>query len=746
MIHRLRHFFLSQKLFSALSAFFVAYLIVFFFGHFTNNSVLAFLQIIGGLFFMVFGTGIGVTLIIQALFKRNFDQWEFISLALLGGMVITPSILTAEFILLHKIYDWYPIANSLALWCAAGVLLFHNKTFLPAWPSFSKTIFKHPLFIVLIFGFIFTLIQVFLYQALPDLDPYKWLMKYTYQFANQQLDYSERPFFGAMVFIGTRFTSISILAFFKYVVPFLFLSVLFPAWMVARNFTEKSKQWIFLLFVFTSPLIILYAETPMPQFMLIVLSYFFVFFLLYSFEKNNDFWLYSAGASIFLSFFYHQAGIIIFIIWAIAIIIAKRALIFSDKKTFFLIAFIIASNISFFEKMRQFLSSWISIVIAHIFLPNSLNLLYPAYYTNVDRNAMGWGSLSGVLKFYAFNMGPLVGGLLALFLIIIIFNPAFRSFFRKIVFKNYAILIAIVTFVLFFTIAEILPRYPNISLLPDRAWIFSGVFSFVFIFIILRFIKTISRRSMFVFISFLIISISGALYVNYLKYYLITPAQWNSADWIETHLPENRIFLSYGHKTLLPFYADTTLIKIPSQIYCDNDIQNFQNTLKGNTTQSSLMKIYYDPFLKSIKTATDNASKFYFDTMKTDNEKYANAVSTNDTMINQITGIQKTLREKTKTTTIFPLSRIPVLFSPIPIEDVYEQTVFNSEVSPENKSFFVYYSRQSDKNPYRDRPYEILNWGIDPCPDGKFLFDLYPDKFKRIYSTNDDEVIIWQLL
>ena len=748
MIKRLRYFFVSQKLFSLLSAVFAGYLIVFLLGHFLNNPVLTLLQIIGGLFFAFIGTGISITTIIQWVAKRNFDHWEFISLSLLGGMIIAPSILTAEFILLHKAYDWYPIANSLVLWCISGVLLLYKKTSFPVLSSqsFSKDIFKHPFFIVLAFGLVFSFIQTILYQAMPDLDPYKWLMKYTYQFANQQLDYLERPLFGSMVFIATRFAGISVFTFFKYIVPFIFLSTFIPTWMVARNFAEKSKQWIFLLFVFTSPITILYAETPMPQFMLIVLSYFFVFFLLYSFEKNDEFFLYSAGTFILLSFFCHQAGIIIFIIWAIAMIIAKRALIFSDKKTFFLIILLAISNISLFEKMRQFLSSWISIVIASIFLPNSLNLLYPAYYTNFDRNMMGWGSLSGVLKFYAFNVGPVLGGLLILFLGMIVFNKDFRSFFKKIVFKNSAISIATVIFILFFTIAEILPRFPNVSLLPDRAWIFSGVFSFVFLFIILHFIKTVPRWSMIVFISFLTISISGALYVNYLKRYLITPAQWNSAKWIETHLPENRVFLSYGHKTLLPFYADSTLIKIPYETYCSKNIQDFQNILDEKTTQNSLMKTSYEPFLKSIKKTADSTSRFYFDNMKTDNEKYANAISDNEIMMTQITGIQKILREKVKTTTVFPLSHTPTLFSPIPIEDVYEQTVFNSETSTQNKSFFIYYSKQDNKNPYRDRPYEIKNWGTDPCPDGKFLFDLYPDKFKRVYSVEDEEVIIWEIL
>jgi len=132
MINRLRHFFLSQKLFSALSALFAGYLIVFLSQHFINNPALALLQTIGGLFFMILGTGISIVLVIQWPLKRNFDQWEFLSLAFLGGIIIAPSILTVEFILIHKVYDWYPLFNTAALWFGAGFLLFLKKTSLPS--------------------------------------------------------------------------------------------------------------------------------------------------------------------------------------------------------------------------------------------------------------------------------------------------------------------------------------------------------------------------------------------------------------------------------------------------------------------------------------------------------------------------------------------------------------------------------------------------------------------------------------
>jgi hypothetical protein len=215
MFNELRYFFASQKLFSALFAIFAGYLIVFLLGHFMNNSLLALLQIISGLFLVFIGTGISTTIIIQWLIKRNFDQWEFVSLSLLGGLLIAPAILVAEFFFLGKVHGWYPLTNALIFWIGAGIILFFKKTSFPAISFPTKSTLRHPLFIVLAFGLVFTFVQTILYYALPDLDPYRWLMTYSHKFTNRQLDIAGRSFFSAFVFIGTQMTGLNIFSLFK---------------------------------------------------------------------------------------------------------------------------------------------------------------------------------------------------------------------------------------------------------------------------------------------------------------------------------------------------------------------------------------------------------------------------------------------------------------------------------------------------------------------------------------------------
>lgn len=746
MIRQLRDFFILQRRFTVLSVVFAGYLGVVVLSNFTNGLFFEAVRFIGGLLFMFLGTGISIVLILQWLSKRDFDQWEFASFALLGVILISPSILITEFALLHQVYSWYPIANSVVLWCGAGALLFFKKTSLPSF-HISKESLKHPVSVALLFGFLLTILQIISYPTLPDLDPYKWLVKYTYQFTNQQLDYAERPLFGSFVFMATRFLGIGVFSFFKYLFPFLFLSTIFPAWMVARIFQDRRKQWLFILFIFSSPVLLLYAITAMPQTALIILVFFFIFFLLYADEKKDDLFLYSGGLIAFLSFFYHQSGIIIFIPWLLVVVIKKWRLLFSDKKTTFLIACLIATNFSFFGKMCEFSAAWARVVISFIFKPNNVNLLYPAYYTNIDRTVMGWGSITGVLKFYAFHMGPLIGMLLIYFVIMLLSNLEFRRFFINKIKKQTGALIGCAVFLVFFSIAEIFPRFPAIALLPDRAWLFNGPLSFVLLFIILRFTKFVSLRSLIAFFLFFIVCVSGASYINYQKRFLITPAQWDSAGWIKKSLPENRFFLSYGHKSLLPVHANTSLIRIPSEVYCSKDIQEFQGAL-DNIDSESMKKSFvanFKPFLDGIQKTSSIAASFNASSLGSESKEYPSAIETVKSLKEKVDALEKASRIM-EITFIPKISRVPVVNYPVSIEDVYRQKLSSTELDLKNNYLFVYYARQHEMNPYRGRPYEIQTWGIDPCSDGKFLFDLYPDNFKRVYEAGDEEVIIWQVL
>ena len=685
MIASLNRFLLSQGSFFYLFLILWGYISVFLLRQTWDHPILFLSQLLGGSFFFLFGAGACTTLILQWLFKKTFDTWEFLSLSFLMSFLIPPLLLNLEFSLFKSIAVWHPIINIFLPLIPASLLLFFKKTALPSFvPRHIALNFHfHPLFLAFVFGIIFLLLQVFSFSPLPDLDPYKWLYKYTYQFENHLLDYAERPFFGSLIFTATTLTGITIAEFFKYLLPLLLLTALIPGWLVAKTFPNKSNQWIFLLFLFSIPNVILYAGTAMPQAPFIVLCYFITFFLIYSHLKQDDFFLYISGLTILLAFFYHQTALLMLPAWILPVIIAKRRAIFGNKKILLFLILIVISTLQFLKPLYEFGMHWIY-KLAPAFLEKAhFNWFYPAQYSNIDRNLMGWTSWSGIIKFYAYYVGPVLGLILLSFLILL-FHKKFRSFASEKLFWNPALSIIFLSFLTFFVIAEVFPRFPGIALLPDRSWIFAGIFGYIFLFILLQYFSKISSKAIILFTMCFVIAISGTLYINYLKRYLISPLQLQSAEWIQTTLPENRLFLSYGYRGLLPVYAKSTVVNIPNQIYCENNYQSFEKTI--NTLETS-KRIF----------------------------------------------------------TVSPLSTVPSLSAPVSNKYIYTLTPLSSL---KEKSLYVYYSQVHTKNPYRNRPYSMKSWGIEPCPGGKFLFDQFPQKFERVYHLKDefDEVIIWKVL
>lgn len=710
-----------------------------------NHTVVSAIQLIGGTFFLLIGTGVAVTLILQSLFQRKFDVWEFISLSLLTSLLIPPLLLELEFLILQSVHTWYPLLNTVLVWSIAAILLIFHKTNFPS-PSLPKFSVSHPLFLSFLFGIVFVLIEISAFPTLPDLDPYKWLFKYEYQFANHLLDYTDRPLFGALTYIGVSLTGLEVFTFFKYLLPFFFLVTLFPAWMIAKTFSEKSKQWFFLLFIFSTPNILLYAGTAMPQVPLIILSYFFTFFLLHAHNKRDDFFLYISGLSMFVGFLYHQAAFIIFAAWLLPVAIIKRKTLLADKKILLLIALILLSNLERFQPMYHFVSYWVKNIVPKFFQINNINLFYPAQYSNIDHNMMGWPSLEGIIKYYSFYIGPVLGLVLILFFYLMT-RASFRSFFLQELRKGAALVALLTSFGIFLIIAEILPRFPAIALLPDRAWIFGGIFSYLFLYFLLVYIPKVSRVAFLITILF-IISISGALYINYLKRYLISPMQLESTQWIKTLSP-NRVFLSYGHRNLLAVHANTSVVHIPSGLYCEKDINKFETILEdfnfANNTKlkQNFLEKTYQPFLQENLATTKTAYEL-LQKPSGANEQYYEAITKIDYFTHLVDKVETPLL-RDKITIINPLSTPPQISKPIPNGDIFH---FNFIPSLTDRPLYIYYSQVNTKNPYRSRPYGIKSWGMEPCPEGKFLFDQFPQKFERVYQAKDafDEVIIWKVL
>lgn len=83
----------------------------------------------------------------------------------------------------------------------------------------------------------------------------------------------------------------------------------------------------------------------------------------------------------------------------------------------------------------------------------------------------------------------------------------------------------------------------------------------------------------------------------------------------------------------------------------------------------------------------------------------------------------------------------------IPVDKNYQEiseasAIFSSPTSKKERGIYIFYSKINPKNPYFNRPY----YNLPDKHELNFIFDKYPDEFKRIYFDKDNDIIIWKIL
>ncbi|MFZ2187719.1 MAG: hypothetical protein WAV46_03805 [Candidatus Moraniibacteriota bacterium] len=660
--------------------------------------------------------GLNIAAIVQLFFKYNFDLWEMLSLSSVTSLLFVPLLLTIEFSQFHILFKSLPAANSffifliLAMSCYLKRGDFANRfQFAVDKPrgSITNAIVSSPLFWVFILNISITFIIFSAYYALPDLDPFYWIQRYAKDFDNGVIVQlmADRPIFSSLLYFLNQGANIDLYASFKYVLPLLSILTLIPAWLIARKFPSKLLQTIILLLPLTSSSTILYSQTPIPQAISIISIYYFFFFLIYSWLFNKNIFYYLAGITAFLGFFYHEMAAIIFAVWLLVTLIFNRKFILEailkNKLITLLIALLITSNAYFLKNQLDFILHWTEMVMQSIFVMK-LNFLFPAYYINMNGQSMGWGDTVGVLKYYIYYAGPAILILLFAFVYFVIRNDEFRKLTINLR-RRREIIVLSVCFLIFFSISEVLPRLSNVALLPDRSWVFTGIFSLALFFIITKIgTRKIKIISMMILLG-IVTSIGGALYINGMKQYMITNEKLSSAEWIRSNLPNNRILFTDMDGNLLQYYGNSKIQIVPTDFYYDINIA---------LTEINNFKIN--------RESLENNYSLFIKTSKQNLEELSN----------------KNLQEQRDS--------ILVLLD----DNIQESTALASllrigKIDPENqKKLYIYYSKANEKNPYLNRPYYIENMQ----GTRKLIFDQYPDKFQRVYEDTADNIVIWKIL
>jgi len=512
--------------------------------------------------------------IIQRCIKKKLTNVERTSLAIAAFFIGFPAVMYGVYLVTHHIYEFFPAYMVTIVFLVSIGTGAYGERNEPEIFSLHNSVLIRSMAIFILF----IAILVFWYQALPDSDPYGWIQTLQPQFDKHILPpITERPLFASFLYIGVSLLRIDLFTFLKYIFPFIPLTILAPLWLIAKQIPGSAYKTVFLLYLLGVPSTALYITTPTPQVLLIIVAVYAVVFILYSKITGNILYFYTAGAILLSSFLYHQAAILLFIPWLVGTLVAFRKSLLSDWKNIAIITLLVMLSREQLRIMVNFVVYWIHRTYYQLFEHDNTNFLYPAQYVNIDHNQMGWPGLIGVTKFYLYYSSPIVIFVLLVSLGIFIRSSRINSlsFIRK---KEHAILIS--ALFLFLLIAETLPRYPNIALLPERAWVFISILTLPLFFLIATRLKSQKSKIIFILIAsvFLIIGMAGTIYINSLKRYLISPEQITSAKWIQKNLPKDKLIYGYNNSNLIIYHSKSQYISFRENILCSR--LSLQDTLE----------------------------------------------------------------------------------------------------------------------------------------------------------------------
>lgn len=572
-----------------------------------------------------------------------------------------------------------------------------------------KKIIFHPLFIAGIIILSLHFFNITRYEFIAERDSYGWILKYSNIQPNSLYFY--RQLFSALIFTLHYLTGLDLFGIFKYLFPFFSMCALLPLWLVARKLTEKKFQTLILLSAAVSPTVIIQFEGTRPQVMAMLYLYFMLGLSVVAFDKKNYTWLYGIFLPVTaVGSLFHRVFVLFLALWAIAAAYTYRKIIYRNKIKVIILLGLLYPWIDKLEMRTMTIKIFKSIydIFQNIFLRFSINLKFPAYYINVDGKQMGWENLTGVLKYYAFYVGPFLVILILAGLYFIVSRKNRDGIKNNLNLEYFLPIYLFLTF--FLLIAEFLPRFGNMAYLPDRAWIFLGILLAWPLFKLLsaleRNSKPIVKNAVFGFLIFgFAISLSGAAYVNSQFGYIAPPYKMDSFRWMKENLDSDRVVFYYGWQGLLRYHSNTPVIGIKKDFIRKDNLSGIVKTLD----------------FKDTIAITDENIKLQINEIGTIFSEMQE-ISKSGIDRKNLFGNMKQMRAKSS--------------------QLFSDLNANPDLSAGNTAY-IYYAKDSDKNPYRERMWET-GYSSDISMDAFSVLDKNPQYFKKVYDTGN--VKIWEYI
>lgn len=558
------------------------------------------------------------------------------------------------------------------------------------------------------------------YYALPDLDPYYWLQKFQQDFSQDTVVPLglHRPLFSSFGYIFFQTAGIDLYAFFKYLLPLSFLSLLLPLSLLATRARTLGEAILVFALPAASSSFLLYTLASLPQSIANLLIVSALILIIHTFLTRQPFFFWLVGGILFGATLYHEISLLFLLLWigcALWFLWPRCTSLLRDRWLIGLLLSILF--VTYFGQAitsyALFLESWFTKIFQALFT-HQPNWAFPATYINIDGNPVGWSNWWGVTRYYLFYFGPLaLGGIVWGIWMwisrkqILAANTLFGQE-RRLETTLFAFLT--VSALVFLTMAEFFPRFFNLALLPERALGFFALITLsIGYLILLRLPAQLPTALTLIGIMAVCINTGGALYINSIKQHLITPNQITTAEWIRGALPKERIIFTGKQFNLLRFHSQTkTVIEIEDPLFYQ-DIRVFDTSLRRLPSQDEQTQFSYQHWIGLLKQSIAD-----FQNLSPGPDWEAIRVITQN--------LNQSLKD---------------------FSTWQQSTVSDMSRSSLRPPLYIYFSQESAKNPYTERPYMQAHQSANGEP---LIFDQYPDRFQRIYALPENEIVIWKLI
>jgi hypothetical protein len=575
----------------------------------------------------------------------------------------------------------------------------------------------HPLFIALVFSLVIHAINVFQYDIFSEKDSYGWVLQYEQAFATHTLDLY-RPFFASFVYTLHALTGLTVGQIFKYLLPFFSVLVIFPLWVMARSLRTPQWQTLFLCCSLVSPTVIFQMESMRPQIMVVYFLYFLLGMTYFFRFQTGVLFDLIVGGLLLLGIFFHSGFGVFFLLWAVSMIYRHWRWCWQRKQQTLL--WIVISLVGVFSLFRfAQMSGYLSFIPELVknlvlnFLALDMNFSYPATYVNSDGVTMGWPGWEGVAKFYGFYVGPLILTGIVGILAVLYRHTSARYFFLEL-FREKRFLFIFLCIGALFSVAEILPRFFNIALLPDRTWTFLAIFLLFPLFFLITYIEKEEvlrwqRGILFFGLSFsLMIGIMGAGYVSKQFQYLSSPEEMQAFQWIRKHLPNDRVVLHFSYGALLAYHSRSEVYELPA---------DFLEGMVRDVSLGKTIPCQIDTDVRrDIRSLEDTLARL---------SQHLSQVEARHMLADSLPGVALQAR----------------VLRLIDDRQFLEDMADNLD-SICQRPLYVYVSYSDEKNPFRVRDYDT-GFSFETEHDTVETLSRYPDIFKPVYQNK--RAFLWQV-